>query len=586
VILKVWGRVVFVAAGITLLLNTARLPVATAIAGQSQSLNQQWDAFVDEALDTFFQYSPARATSLGLHRYDTKTEDTSRAALGREITALHGLEKRAGAFSLSNLPESVREDQELLVSKLRGRLLDLEQIRGWEKNPDFYSGGASRTIFTLISRRFAPPEERLRSVIAREQQLPKWFENARENLKNPPRIFTEIALKQLPGIISFFQKDVPQAFTDVKDQKLLASFKESNDTIVNALNQYQDFLLKELLPKSQGDFAIGTATYQKKLLYDEMVDVPVSRLLEIGYADLERNKKELQEAATKAFPGTTVEEALSLLGRDHPAPDKILDAFGANFSGLRAFIEQHHIIRIPSPESPELQETPPFARALTFASMNSPGAFEKVATNAFFNVTLPEADWKPEQVAQHLEFFNNYAIIDIAIHEAYPGHYTQFLYVRTEPLSKIRQVFGCSSNAEGWAHYVEQMMLEEGFGNGDPKLHMAQLQGALIRDARYIAGISMHTQKMTLEQATELFEKQAHMPHGPALREAMRGTSDPTYLVYTLGKLEILKLRRDYQKQKGNQFSLEDFHTRFVQQGYPPIRLIREALLGRPGVVL
>jgi uncharacterized protein (DUF885 family) len=586
VMVKIWSCTMLAVAAVAVLVISNNSSIPSAIAGQSSSSTPQWDAFVDQALDTLFQYNPTRATSLGLHQYDTRVEDTSKTAIEQEITALRGLEKQAAAFNLSNVPESVREDQELLVSKLRGRLLDLEQIRGWERNPDFYSGGASRTIFTLISRPFAPPEERLRSVIAREQQIPKSFENAHQNLKNPPHIYTEIALRQLPGIISFFQKDVPQAFTDVKDQKLLASFTNSNDAVVRALKQYQDFLQKEVLAQSNGDFAIGTENYQKKLLYDEMVDVPVSRLLEIGYADMERNKKELKEAAAKAYPGKTVEEALSLIGRDHPAPDKILDAFAANFSGLRAFIEQHHIIRIPSPESPELHETPPFARALTFASMNSPGAFEKVATKAFFNVTLPEADWKPEQVAQHLEFFNNYSITDIAIHEAYPGHYTQFLYVRTEPLSKIRQVFGCSSNAEGWAHYAEQMMLEEGFGNGNPKLHMAQLQGALIRDARYIAGISMHTQKMTLEQATDLFEKQAYMPHGPALREAMRGTSDPTYLVYTLGKLEILKLRGDYQKEKGNKFSLEDFHTRFVQQGYPPIRLIRESLLGSAGAVL
>jgi uncharacterized protein (DUF885 family) len=583
---KRWMYVALAAAGMTIVTGVIKSPITTATAGPSPGTSRQWDQFVDQVLDTLFQYSPTRATSLGLHQYDNKVEDDSKVALEKEMAALHELEMRAAAFNLSNLPESVREDQELLVSKLRARLLDLEQIRNWERKPDFYSGAASRTVFTLISRRFAPPEDRLRSVIARERELPKSFDNARQNLKNPPHIYTEIALKQLPGIISFFQKDVPQAFSEVKDQDLLASFKQSNDAVIGALRQYQDFVQKELLPKSDGDFAIGAANYQKKLLYDEMVDVPVSRLLEIGYADMERNQRELKAAVGKAYPGKRVAEALSMMGREHPEANKILDAFGSNFSGLRQFIAEHHILRIPSPESPELHETPPFARALTFASMNSPGPFEKVATKAFFNVTLPEPDWKPEQVAQHLEFFNNYSIADIAIHEAYPGHYTQFLYVRTEPLSKVRQVFGCSSNAEGWAHYAEQMMLEKGYGNGDPKLRMAQLQGALIRDARYVAGISMHTQKMTLDQATELFEKQAYMPHGPALREAMRGTSDPTYLVYTLGKLEILKLRVDYQKEKGGRFNLEEFHTRFVQQGYPPVRLIREALLGSAGSVL
>jgi len=569
-------------------LTTLFVPSNPAAARHADSAvtDAQWNRFVDHALDEIFRYNPTRGTSLGLHQYDSQVEDYARAAIEQEIGALHGLEKQAVGLDLNGAAESVREDRELLVSRLRGRLLDLERIRNWERNPDFYSSAASRSVFGLISREFAPPEERLASVIAREKQLPKYFDEARTNLKNPPRIYTEIALQQLPGILSFFQKDVPRAFEGVTNAKLLAEFKAANEAVIAALKGYEGFLRSDVLPASKGDFAIGTENYQKKLLYDEMVDVPVSRLLEIGYADLKHNQEQLKEAVAKAYPGKSPEEALAALGQEHPAPDKILDAFGANFSGLREFVEQHHIVRIPAPDSPKLRETPPFMRALTFASMNSPGAFEKVATDAFFNVTLPEPGWKPEQVEQHLEFFNNYAITDIAIHEALPGHFTQFLWVRTEPLSKIRQIFGCSSNAEGWAHYAEQMMIEEGFGGGDAKLRASQLQQALVRDVRYIAGISMHTQGMTLEQATEMFEKQAYMPHAPALREAMRGTSDPTYLVYTLGKLEILKLRDDYKKKQGAAFKLEEFHTRFLQQGYPPIRLIREALLGEAGEVL
>lgn len=545
-----------------------------------------WDNFVDQALDQVFRFSPTRATSLGLHQYDAQVEDLSRQTIERETAALRTLVEKAAAFDLTNAPASVRGDRELFVSRLRGTLLDLEQIRNWERNPDVYPGAASRAIFGLISRDFAPPEQRLRSVIARERLLPRYFENARANLKSPPRIYTEIALQQLPGIASFFQKDVPAAFSNVSDAKLLAEFKSSNDAVLAALKQYESYLRTEILPAAKGDFAIGTDSYQKKLLYDEMVDVPVARLLEIGQADLKRNQEELKTAVAAAYPGKTVAEALAALAEDHPAPDGILQAFSSNFSGLRTFIEQKHILRIPLPDLPKLRETPPFARALTFASMNSPGPFEKTATDAFFNVTLPDPNWKPEQVQQHMQFFNNYAITDIAVHEAFPGHFTQFLYVRTGTLSKIRQIFGCSSNAEGWAHYAEQMMIEEGLGAGNAKLHASQLQQALLRDVRYIAGISMHTQGMTLDQATELFEKQAYMPHGPALREAMRGTSDPTYLVYTLGKLEILKLREDYRKKQGAGFKLEDFHTRFLQQGFPPVRLIRESLLGTAGDVL
>ena len=415
--------------------------------------------------------------------------------------------------------------------------------------------------------------------------MPQAFDAARANLKNPPRIYSEIALQQLPGIISFFQKDVPVAFKGVTDQKLLAEFKRTNNAVITALEQYQKFVREELSPVSKGDFAIGAENYQKKLMYDEMVDVPLESLLKSGYDDLHKNQQQLKMTAAQIDPSKTPEEVLAALASDQPAPDQLLDAFKSNFNGLRTFIEQKHIVRLPSQEWPVLRETPPFARALTFASMNSPGPFERVSTEAFFNVSLPERTWTPEQVSQHMAFFNRYAITDIAIHEAFPGHYTQFLFVRNVP-SKVRKLLGCSSNAEGWAHYAEQMMLDEGYRNGDPKLRMAQVQQAMIRDARYVVGISMHTGKMSLDQAIDFFMKEAKMPRGPAEREAKRGTSDPTYLVYTLGKLEIMKLRDDFKKVKGTNFKLDQFHEEFLRQGYPPIKLIRRVLLGNDGPVL
>jgi uncharacterized protein (DUF885 family) len=246
---------------------------------------------------------------------------------------------------------------------------------------------------------------------------------------------------------------------------------------------------------------------------------------------------------------------------------------------LQDFIRQHHIVTIPSPVQPIVEETPPFMRALTSASMDTPGAFEKVAKEAYFNVTLPEPGWSAQKTKEWMEGFNRGTITSTAIHEAYPGHYTQFLWVQRAP-SIVRRVIGSGSNAEGWAHYCEQMMFEQGYGNGDPKLRLGQIQEALLRDARYIVGIQMHTGKMTFDQAVEFFVNEGHQTRAVAEREAKRGTADPTYLVYTLGKLEILKLREDYRKAKGAQFSLEEFHNRFLQQGYPPIPIVRRELLG------
>jgi uncharacterized protein (DUF885 family) len=544
-----------------------------------------WDKLVDDFFDTWFKFRPTSGTYAGLHQYDDQIEDYSADTFNAEATALKDFESRLAEFDLTGAPASVLADRDLAVNHIRGRLLDIQSIREWEKNPDVYSSEASRAAFVLISRNFAPASVRLNSLIARERKMPDLFGAAKANLKNPPRIYTEIALQQLPGIVGFFQKDVPSAFQDVKDEGLLAEFKLTNQAVIAALERYQKFLKEELLPNSKGDFAIGGDNYSKKLEYDEMVNIPLDRLLQIGYDDLHRNQQQLKAIAAKIDPKKTPEQVLDMLGSEHDVPDRLLEDFRNTFSSLRSFIAQKKIVDMPSQSEPVLRETPPFMRALTFASMNSPGPYEKNAREAFFSVTLPEPSWTPQQVSQQMQFFNRYAVSDISIHEAFPGHFTQFLFVREVP-SKIRKLMGCSSNAEGWAHYSEQMMLDEGYSNGDPKLRASQLQQAMIRDARYIVGISMHTGKMTLEQGMDFFVKEAHMPRAPAEREAKRGTADPTYLVYTLGKLEILKLRDDVRKAKGSSFNLEQFHDDFLRQGYPPVRLIRRVMLGSDGEVL
>jgi uncharacterized protein (DUF885 family) len=437
----------------------------------------------------------------------------------------------------------------------------------------------TNSIFILISRTFAPPEERLRSVMARELLMPGVLDTARVNLKNPPRIYTEVAIEQMPGIIGFFERDVPAAFKSVTDASLLSEFAKTNGRVLEALRAYEAWLKTDLLPRSHGDFRLGAELYRKKLEYDEMVDTPLDDLLRAGYDDLRRNQRWFREVAASVDPKKTPVEIMDELAHDHPAPDRLLDAFRNTLGGLRDYIQEHHIVTIPSDVPPIVEETPPFMRALTSASMDTPGPYEQVAKEAFFNVTLPEADWPKETVEELMEGFNRGTIVSTAVHEVYPGHYVQFLWVKQAP-SKVRKLFGAGSNSEGWAHYCEQMMLDQGYGNGDRKLRLGQLQDALLRNARYIAGIEMHTGKMTFDQAVDFFVKEGYQSRTNALRETKRGTSDPTYLVYTLGKLQIMKLREDYRKKMGAAFRLEEFHDEFLKQGFPPIVLVRKALLG------
>lgn len=542
------------------------------------SAQTQFDKLVDRFYDDYFHFSPSTATAVGFHQYDSALEDYSQGNIRAYVAMLRSYIPKFEKASAS-------EDRDLVLMKIHSELLAAENIHYWTNNPDFYSSSATESIFSLISRKFAPPEARLQSVIARENQIPRMLQDGRQNLKNPPRIFTEVALEQLPGIESFFANDVPKAFSDVKDAALLARFRKSNDGVLAALRSYQNYVKNTLLPNSHGDFRIGAENYQKKLLYDEDVDIPLDRLLKIGYDDLHRNQKMLAEVARKIDPHKTTTQIADELGADHPKPDQLLATFRDTFASLKDFIQEHHIITIPSAVEPTLEETPPFMRALTTASMDTPGPFETKATKAFFNVTLPEKNWPHEETSEFMTAFNRGTIVSTAIHEAYPGHYVQLLWFH-QLQSKVKKLTQVNTDVEGWAHYTEQMMLDEGYGNHDPKLRFGQLIDALLRDCRYIVGIEMHTGKMTYQQGIEFFMKEGYMTHAYAERETKRGTSDPTYLVYTLGKLEILKLREDYHQKVGAAFNLKQFHNDFVKQGGIPIKMIRRNMLGNDSPAL
>jgi uncharacterized protein (DUF885 family) len=555
--------------------------------------------------DVYFKYSPTAATTAGLHQYDTQLEDYSAASVQREAAALHSYETKIAAIDPSALDASVAADRDILLNSIRSQLLSLEVIRNWEKNPDNYSSGITNSIFVLMERPFASTDIRLRSAVAREKQIPQVLLEARKNLKNPPHIFTEIALEQIGDDITFFQNDVPSAFTTATDATAKAAFTQSNAAVIQSLKDYSAWMKTDLLPRSNGDFRLGPDTFRKKLLYDEMVDIPLDRLLDIALSDLHKNQAEFNRIAKELDPTKTPQQVLAELDTIHPAPDKLLTAFQDTFSGLTSFIRTHHIITLPSDAAPTLEETPPFMRATTFASMDPPGPFETHSTKAYFNVTLPEKDWTPQHIAEHMASFNIGTIISTSVHEAYPGHYVQFLFQDQFP-SKVRKIIQPNTNVEGWAHYTEQMMLDEGYGAAgttgpDGKLiddrqakliHLGQLQDALLRDARFVNSIKLHTAQgepsgtWTIDQAVNFFVKEGYQSPAAGLVETKRGTADATYLYYTLGKLEIMKLREDLKAKQGAAFNLQDFHDAFMRQGPAPIKVIRKAMLHNDSPVL
>jgi len=567
--------------------------MASAISAHAAKDNwkQQFEKVSDDYFDqVYFHYGPTNGTLAGYHQYDAQLEDYSRKNIDAEITALKNFEKRVEAIHPDAAAADFvpRSDREIVLANIRSQLLTLETIRPWEKNADNYSSTCANGAFVLMERKFASPDERLRSLVAREKQMPSMLADARVNLKNPPRIYTEIAIEQLPGIVSFFEHDVPLAFADAKDPALKAEFAQTNAAVIAALNGYLGWLKTDLLPDSNGDFRIGADAFSKKLEYDEMVDLPLDKLLEIAWADLYKNQEHFKQVAKELEPDKTPGAVLEELGENHPAPDQLLNTFRGTFDGLVSFIREHHIVTIPSDVRPIVEETPPFMRATTQASMDTPGPFEKNATEAYFNVTLPDPSMTPAQVDGYMHSFNVGTVISTAVHEAYPGHYIQFLWLPQAP-SRVRKLLGANTDIEGWAHYTEQMMLDEGYGQPgagakDEReskfLRLGQLQDALLRNARFIVGIQMHTGKMSFDEAVAFFQKEGYQSKETAAVETKRGAGDPTYLYYTLGKLEIMKLREDMKKKQGAAFSLEEFHNNFLKQGFPPIKIVREALMG------
>ena len=535
-----------------------------------------------EYLEDLYTRQPTLATFLGIHKYDDRLEDSSRQAITDATAAARQFRDRVAAIDPSSLSSVNQLDREQLLHALDSRILTLDVVRQWARDPDSYSSGLTNTAYIMIKREFAPPEQRLRQLVAREKAMPGALAEARKNLENPPRIYTEIAIEQLDGNRDFFTSAVMSAFPTVTDKALVAELKHANDAVVAALGEYKTWLQTDLLKRSNGEFAIGEDTYRKKLAADEMIELPLDDLLAIAEKDLRKNQAAFADTARTIDPKRTPLQVLDTVQGDHPPASKLLATTQGELDALAKFITDQKLVTIPRAEPARVQETPPFLRATTSASMDIPGPFETVAKEAYYNMTLPDPKSSAADTREFMKQWYYAAISNVSVHEVWPGHYLQFLYAPTFP-SDVRKVFGANSNSEGWAHYCEQMVLDEGFHASDPRYRLAQIQDALLRNARFIVGIRMHTKGMTRAQAEDFFVKEGYQPRPVAISESKRGTSDPTFGYYTMGKLMILKLREDYKAKQGAAFSLQKFHDTFIGLGPLPLPLMRKAMLGETG---
>jgi uncharacterized protein (DUF885 family) len=540
----------------------------------------------DEYLKGYYMFNPTEATAAGLHEYDSKLESRSHEAVARESRRLRDALSLLARINPNVLSEEARYDYLVLMSHARAQLLDLQDIRAWQRDPNVYNRLTSSSIDNILKRNYAPIEQRLHSVLAREREIARLLNEARANLENPPRIYTETAIAQVRGSVDYFTRVVPQMIERAGGSSLSAArkseFETTNNGVINALRSFGEWLERDLLPRSTGSFAIGEENYRRKLLYDEMVETSVAQLISEGERELRRTQEEMRALAEEVAPGKGVRAALRALGREHPSADGLVGDTRSELDRIRAFVRTENILTPPARENLSVAETPEYARSTSFASMDSPGAFERAATEAYYYVTPPDPRWDEGRKEEHLSFYNRYALPVISIHEVYPGHYYQYLALKRQP-SRIRTALSSASFVEGWAHYCEQMMLDEGFGGNNPKLKLTQLNMALLRLCRYLVGLQLHTRGMTYEQGVEFFMREGYQERVNAEREARRGTLDPTYLVYTLGKMQILKLREEYRQRMGAAFNLREFHDRLLGYGMPPVKIVRLAMLGATG---
>jgi uncharacterized protein (DUF885 family) len=529
------------------------------------------DRFADE---------PTDATNAGFHVYDDRLPDLSADAYGRRIAdcklQLHDLDE----LDMQRLSADDRADVGIMRAALETELAIDEEQELWRHNPSRYTSAASSAVYAILSREFAPLPDRMRFAIARQRAIPQLLAAGRENTTTVDEITGQLALTNMRGAISFFRTAVPAAFAGVEDSALQAEFTSANDAAVAALEAYAAAMQAGPLAHPSGTYAIGPALFARRLELQEGRPIALEQYEKVGATTLAATQAKFVETAKRIDPSKSPQEVYEALGREHPAAGDLMSTAQNHLASLRAFVESHDLVTLPAENDVRVVETPTFNRQTTLAAMNTPGAFETVATQAYYYVTPVEPSWSDAQRAQHLAFYNRYAFPIISAHEVMPGHYLNFVLHKTQKLSLVRALAGNSSYTEGWAHYCEQMMVDEGLGDGDPKTRLAQLGLALQREARYIVGLREHTQGMTVDEGTRFFVDNAYLPEAVARREAMRGTADPLYGYYTLGKLEVLKLRDDWRRKLGSAYTLQKFHDAFLAHGNAPIAIVRGLLLG------
>jgi uncharacterized protein (DUF885 family) len=534
--------------------------------------------FVDELLLYLYEAHPTHATLDGVHTHDDLLEDLSRQGIESNTHALSGYLRRLEEINLAGLTEMERLDHRMIASNLRARMLEFEEVRTWEKNPQYYSDILASSLAGQALFNHAPVAERARRVLSKLRQTPRLIQAARDNITDPPGIFVKVGLETMRGALKFIDDDLPKAFTSVDDMHLLGDLADAQAEASQAVGAYLQYLETDLAPRARASFRLGREKFEKKLKLDEGITMPLDRLLSIATRELQETQEEFRSVAGRMNGGDPL-EAWARTKADHPQPGELVGVARKQLDELATFLERHNIISLPAGESVTVAPTPDFYR-WSFASMWTPGPFESKPTRAYYYLTDADPSWTPERQEEYLRDYNHPTLWSISIHEVFPGHFLHYQHLRrVEAKARKSTMFAAASFVEGWAHYCEEMMMEAGFARQQPSIKLGQLAESLIRLARFIVCIRLHAEDMSVEQGMRFFRDEAFMEEGSARREAERGTFDPTYLVYSVGKLMLMKLRQDYKQQQGKAFSLRTFHDTLLGNGTAPFWLHRALML-------
>lgn len=533
----------------------------------------------DEWITTTLTHRPTAATGLGIHDYDGELGDRSRESIEGHARDLRGTLRKLEAIDSGTLASEERPDYELLRRRILWELVSIEELEQWRRSPGGYLGTIGSACNGLIIREFAPLPERAPSLISRLRHAPKLLEQAKANLDGCPKVHVETAIEQAAGLRMLLQRDLPDAMLALHDGALCSQFDEALGAATQALDTFTIWLKDELLPRSDADFAYGPEHMRELLAYVDFVERPLEELERRGRDDLRACQEQLRELAARVDASKSTAEVVDLVSQDHPPPERLLPDTDALLDDLRQFAVDQRLATMPTDVRIRVAETPSFARMTTQAACSTPGPFETRATEAYYYVTPPDPSWPLERTEAYLKFFNRYSIPGITAHEAYPGHYVHISWLRKDQ-RKLPHFLISTTTVEGWAHYVEQVMIEAGYGDGDPRYEIMQLREALLRLCRYLASFRLHTQGWSFDETVEFFQREGFATRPIAERETRRGVIGPQYYAYTLGKHEILSLRERLKEKQGGKFDLLAFHDAFMKLPYP-IPVIEQVLLGQ-----